>query len=141
MDISLAPSSHISAAFQVYEREDTGNLGVYNVTTGRFYAPVVSIPDGFRLDGRRTPIAEFKNEAGIASINHALDWFGANGWRIKAYACNHNSVTCKDAGYQPVTQGKVSGTHAGGCRCLGKHPPGMAGDILTALWRLSDSKY
>ena len=141
MDISLAPNSHISAAFQVYGQQDTGNLGVYNVTTGRFYAPVVSIPDGFRLDGRRTSIAEFKNEAGIASISQALDWFRANGWRKVANACNHDSVTCEDAGHQPVTPRKVSGTHAGGCRCLGTHPPGMAGDIVAALWRLSDGKH
>ena len=135
MDISLAPSGHTSAAYYVYGHEATGNLGVYNVTTGRFYAPIAYIPGGVQLDGRRKHVAEFKNEAGMPLISKGLKWFWANGWRKVANACNHDSVTCEDAGHQPATPRKVSGTHAGGCQCTGTHPPGMAGDILTALWR------
>jgi hypothetical protein len=104
MKISLTPSSHTSAAYYVYGQEATGNLGVYNVTTGRFYAPIAHIPGGVQLDGRRRHLSEFKNGAGVPSLSQAIDWFWSNGWRKAANACNHDTMTCEDAGYQPATK-------------------------------------
>jgi len=141
MKISRAPNVHRNATHRIYRHTETGTLGAYQHTTGKFYAPITAIPGGFQWDGRRKHVEEFKNAAGVPNMGQYEpyetwnNWFSFNGWRVEAFACNHESIHCQDSGYQPVTQRKDSGAHADGCRCLGKHPPGMAGDILAALWR------
>ena len=105
MKISIALNVHRNATHRIYQHKETGTLGAYAHTTGKFYTPITAISGGFQWDGRCKHAEEFKNSAGVPNMGQYEpyetwnNWFSLNGWRVEAFACNHESIHCQDSGY------------------------------------------